>query len=113
MSGGTAGGAITDLARFNELRQTYGMNLNPVAMYEYDYPDIDGVVYHFYYPMFQLAVQYVVDPNGHGRSYVDLKNLFMDVSVGVPFETAFQNRLGISVQNYESQFFSLMNGYLQ
>ena len=113
VSGGTAGGVVTDLARLNELRQTYGMNLNPVAMFEYDYPDIDGVVYNYYYPMFQLAVEYLVDPNGHGRSYVDLKNLFMDVSVGVSFETAFQNRMGISVQNYEAQFFALMNGYLQ
>jgi hypothetical protein len=62
--------------------------------------------------MFQLAVEYLVDENGHGKTFEDLKNLFLDVSVGVSFQTAFKNRLGISVKEYEMQFFDLMNDYL-
>ncbi len=42
-----------------------------------------------------------------------LKNLFLDVSVGVAFPTAFKNRFEMSLGEYEGQFFDLMNGYLQ
>jgi hypothetical protein len=82
-------------------------------MHLYDYPDIDGVGYYYYYPMFQLAVEYLVDINGHGKSFNDLKNLLLDVSVGVPFPIAFNNRFEISLAEYERQFFDLMNDYLQ
>jgi hypothetical protein len=113
VSGGTAGGSITDLDKLNELRQMYGWSLNPINMHLYDYPDIDGVGYYYYYPMFQLAVEYLVDINGHGKSFNDLKNLLLDVSVGVPFPIAFNNRFEISLAEYERQFFGLMNAYLQ
>ena len=113
VSGGTAGGSITDLDKMNELRQTYGWSLNPVSMHRYDYPNIDGVIYFYYYPMFQLAVEYLVDMNGHGKTFIDLKSLFLDVSVGVPFPAAFENWFEISLWDYENQFFDLMNDYLQ
>lgn len=112
MSGGTAGGRIADLDKLNELRQKYGWTLNPIKMHLYDYPDVGGIIYYYYYPMFQLAVEYLTDPDGHGKSYKDIKDLFLDVSVGVPFQTAFKNRLGITVREYEIQFFNLMNEYL-
>jgi hypothetical protein len=112
VSGGTAGGRITDLQTFNALRNQYG-SLNPIAMHRYEYPDIESIVYYYYYPMFQLAVEFLVDVNGHGKSFSDIKNLFMDVSVGVPFHTSFKNRLGLSVSEYKVQFFALMNNYLQ
>ena len=62
--------------------------------------------------MFQLAVEYLVDIAGQDKSFIDLKNLFMDVSVGVEFETAFEDRLEISLQEYEREFFGSMNDYL-
>ena len=67
VSGGTAGGSITDLQKFNELRTQYG-SLSPIAMHRYEYPDIELIAYYYYYPMFQLAAEYLVDANGHGRS---------------------------------------------
>jgi len=113
VSGGTAGSRITDLDQMNELRQKYGSSLNPIKMHLYEYPDVDGIIFYYYYPMFQLAVEYLVDVNGHGKSFNDIKNLFMDVSVGVPFPTAFENRFGMSLLEYEVQFFDLMSDYLQ
>ncbi|MGB3097405.1 MAG: hypothetical protein WBB46_11825 [Candidatus Deferrimicrobiaceae bacterium] len=62
--------------------------------------------------MFQLAAEYLVDANGHGKKVNDFKNLLLDVRNGVPFPTAFQNRFGMSLSEYESQFFALMNAYL-
>lgn len=112
VSGGTAGGSITDLAKMNALIQEYG-SLNPIAMHQYNYPDVELIAYYYYYPMFQLAVEYLIDVNGHGRTLNDVKELLLDVRNGVPFPTAFNNRFGISVAQYESQFFNLMNNYLQ
>ncbi len=111
-AGGTAGGEITDLAKFNDLIATYGL-LNPIAMHAYDYPNTPGIVYNYYYPMFQLAVTYLLDPNGHGSSMRDLRDLFLDVRGGTRFATAFENRFGIGLAQYEAQFFNLMSGYLQ
>jgi hypothetical protein len=111
VSGGTAGGAITDLATLNDRIATYGQ-LNPIAMHVYDYPDIEGVAYNFYYPMFQLAVTYLVDQEGHGGTYEDLKDLFLDVRNGTDFSAAFESRFGISLKDYEDSFFGLMNEYL-
>ena len=112
VSGGTAGGRISDLNQLNVLRQQYGWHLNPILMHQYNYPNVEGIIYYYYYPMFQLAVEYLVDINGHGKSFGDIKNLYTDISVGVPFDTAFENRLGINVADYELQFFDLMNDYL-
>ncbi len=111
VAGGTAGGSITDLQKFNELRNRYG-SLNPVAMHRYDYPDIESIAYYYYYPMFQLAVEYLVDENGLGRTMEDVRNLLLDVRNGVPFPAAFQNRFGMSLPEYENRFFGLMNAYL-
>ncbi len=112
VSGGTAGGSITDLQRFNELRNQYG-SLNPIAMHRYEnYPDTNLIAYNYLYPMFQLAVEYLVDANGHGKTMDDVRNLLMDVRNGVPFPTAFQNRFGMSLSEYENQFFALMTAYL-
>jgi hypothetical protein len=106
VSGGTAGGSVT------ELRNQYG-SLNPIAMHRYeDYPDTNLIGYNYLYPMFQLAVEYLVDANGHGKTMDDVRNLLMDVRNGVPFPAAFQNRFGMSLSEYESQFFALMNAYL-
>jgi len=111
VSGGTAGGSITDLQKFTELRNQYG-SLNPIAMHRYEYPDVELIAYYYYYPMFQLAVEYLVDANGYGGTINDVKNLLMDVRNGVPFPTAFQNRFGMSLSEYESQFFDRMTAYL-
>ena len=111
VSGGTAGGSITDLQKFNELRNQYGSR-NPIAMHRYEYPNIEGIAYYYYYPMFQLAAEYLVDANGHGGTLNDAKNLLLDVRNGVPFSTAFQNRFGMSLAEFENQFIALMNAYL-
>ncbi len=111
VSGGTAGGNITDLAKMNQLLTEYG-SLNPIKMHSYNYPDIELIAY-YYYPMFQLAVQYLLDENGYGKTMNDFKNLFLDVRDGIAFSTSFENRFEMSLLDYEEQFFDLMNDYLQ
>jgi hypothetical protein len=112
VSGGTAGDPVTDLTTMNELRETYG-SLNPIAMHRYAYPDIELVAYNYYYPMFQLAVEYLIDENGHRKTLNDFTNLFLDVRNGVAFPTAFEHWFGMSLSEYEDRFFDLMTDYLQ
>ncbi len=111
VSGGTAGGAVTSRAKMADLIATYG-DLNPIAMHQYRYPDIDGVAYNYYYPMFQLAATYLVDAKGHARAWRDLRDLLLDVRSGTPFATAFEDRFGIGLAQYEEEFFDRMNDYL-
>ena len=66
ISGGTAGAQVTDLGNLNELISTYG-RLNPIAMHQYRYPNTEGIIYNYYYPMFQLAVTYLFDADGVPR----------------------------------------------
>ena len=111
VSGGTAGGSITSLAKLEELIAAFG-ELNPIAMHQYRYPDIDGVIYYYYYPMFELAVGYLLDPASTGREKTDVRDLFFDARDGVLFATAFEDRFGISLADYEAQFFDLVRGFL-
>ncbi|NNG15875.1 MAG: hypothetical protein HKM89_05280, partial [Gemmatimonadales bacterium] len=112
MAGGTAGGSITGKARFDQLIAAYG-RLNPIAMHKYtDYPSGSNIVFEYCYPMFQLAATYLFDPRGHGASLVELRELYLDVRDGAVFATAFENRLGISLAEFEAQFFTLMNDYV-
>ena len=102
---------IDSQKKMTDLISTYGP-LNPISMHLYDYPDIERIEVDYYYPMFQLAVTYLTDPNGRGKSMPDLKNLLVDARDGIPFSAAFENRFGISAKDYEEQFFDLMNEYL-
>jgi hypothetical protein len=67
---------------------------------------------HFHYPMFQLAVEYLMDEDGQGRSPADARDVFIDVAEGASFEAAFEDRMGISLTDYERDFFDLMEEYL-
>jgi hypothetical protein len=73
----------------------------------------DATVLNEYYLLFELAVRYLVDPNGLGRSVVDMKNLYLDIRRGDSFTKAFEGRLQLSVADYEANFFDLMRDYLR
>ena len=111
VAGGTAGGSVRGLTKLEELIGTYG-ELNPIAIHRYGYPDIEMVEFYYYYPMFELAVGYLLDPAGAGREKPNIRDLFLDVREGVVFATALENRLGISLTEYEAQFFDLMRDFL-
>lgn len=112
VSGGTAGGSITSLAKFEEVIADFG-ELNPIAMHhQSQYPNIEGVAYFYYYPMFELAVNYLLDPAGAGVEKPDFRDIYLDVRDGETFAIAFENCLGISLTEYESDFFELMRDFL-
>ena len=81
--------------------------------YSWTYPDIENVITFYYYPMFWLAVKYLMDPDGQGGSFYDVRDVLIDVANGVQFSTSLKDRFGVSLIEYEEQFFDLMSDYLQ
>ena len=105
--GVTSGGAIRSLDQLEDLTSTYG-RASPIV-FKRDFSE-DRI--HFLYPMFQLAVEYLLDDDGHGRSLDDMRNLIIDVGQGSTFADAFESRMGIGLDDYETRFFDLMDDYL-
>ena len=86
---------------------------NPVAVHTWlDFRAVDRNATGAYGPYYELAVRYVMDDNGHDRSWDDIKNLFLDMRQGLSFSQSFGNRMGLSLAEYEQNFFDLMLVYL-
>ena len=97
--------AVTSLQRLNELTSTYG-ELNPISIKTYNYPDIEYVAVNYFYPMFQLAANYLLDPIGRGSTWIDVKNIFLDIRNGGTFSNSFESRFGITLLEFENNFLS-------
>ena len=114
LSGGTTGGAPRTVDQIDGLIADYG-RINPIA-WRVDLPMSEvlasDVYPRYYYPMAQLAAEYLLDPEGLGRSPEDLAAVMLDMGNDIAFAEAFENRIGISQSDYETQFFALMDGYL-
>jgi hypothetical protein len=112
LTGGTAGGAIRTLDQLNDLTAEYG-HRSPIA-YKSDSQVVAGsnAVFYYDYPMSGLAVEYLIDPAGLGKTPEDLTRILLDMADDVPFTNAFETHLGISVYDYGDRFFALMGDYL-
>ncbi len=116
-----SGGAGSPVDTVDKLR-TWRTNManvpgagNPIAIFTWtDFPqeirDANRTIE--YYPLFQLATRYLVDPLGLGKTMDDLTAMYDDLGDGVAFEDAFQANFGLSVQVYEADFFNRMEAFL-
>jgi len=117
VTGGTSAGAIRELGHMNYLTAKYGQ-LSPVSFKsdgqvgDWSKKETATAGFEYLYPMYQLAVEYLMDADGFGKLPQDLIGIFTDIGNGFDFPTAFENRVGISLTDYEGQFFDLMNDYL-
>ena len=66
-----------------------------------------------YYLFFELAFRYLVDPTGHGKTLLDVKNMYLDIREGLSFEETFERRMGLRVDDYEADFFDIIQEYLR
>jgi len=113
ISGGSTGGAPRTLDQVDELIAQYG-RINPIS-WQVDIPFSDlapGAYSNYYYPMAQLAVEYLLDPRGMDKTPADLAAVMRDMGDDVPFAEAFERHMGISQADYETRFFALMDAYL-
>jgi hypothetical protein len=84
---------------------------NPIAIHQNeDYPP--GADKHQYYRFFELAMRYLLDRRGMGKSFSDVLDLFYDMRDGISFPVSFQDNFGISVSDYEDEFYDRMRAYL-
>jgi hypothetical protein len=119
IAGGTNAPPIVDRATLDHLTSTYG-ELNPIAQHiGDDYTVEEG--YAYYYPMYELAVRYLVDPATLNNPLTTFRDLFLELKGTQPcyvggvcseFEIAFNVRMGINLADYEPRFFEIIRAYL-
>ena len=97
--------------QLDRLTGEYGA-VSPIAVKSYSQISNPEAGEYFHYPMFQLAVDYLMDDEGHGRSPADMRDVMIDVAQGDSFEAAFEHRMGLRVDDFENEFFGLMDSYL-
>lgn len=84
---------------------------NPVKIDQNeDFPP--GANWTQYYQFFELAMRYLLDGRGLGKSYKDVLSLFYDLRDSNTFSVSFENHFGISVDDYEDEFYDRMRAYL-
>ena len=112
LSGGTSTpGNITSLAMLDSLAAVHG-GLNPISMHAYeDFPYLDmGTLY--LYPMFELSVRYLLDPEGLGLPASSIRDMIIDGGEGAAFPASFEEKLGIGLQQFEDEYWVRIRAYL-
>ena len=103
---------LSELEAWISQNQNVAGQGNPIKIREWeDYPP--GADVHEYYRLFELAMRYLLDARGLGKSFRDVLRLFYDIRDGIPFPDSFQNRFGISVSDFENEFYTRMRTYLR
>jgi hypothetical protein len=84
---------------------------NPIKIHQNeDFPS--GADRHQYYRFFELAMRYLLDRRGMRRSFSDVLNLFYDMRNGISFPVSFRKNFGISLVDFENEFYDRMRAYL-
>ena len=107
---------LDDLNAWLATRQSLPGGGNPIKVHIWeDFPDEVAAIngQGRWYPMFELAVSYLMDQAGLERSYEDVKKLFFAVAGnGQPFSQALETHFGISLVEFEDRFFELIVPFL-
>ena len=110
-----SGGAFETIDNTSELnvwRYSAG-HTNPISIHRVEDFPIDYRRSGEYYPAYHLAVSYLLDERGLGKTLADVKNMFHYLtSSGTSFENAFQIYMGISLNYFEEHYFELMTDFL-
>lgn len=61
-----------------------------------------------YYPMFGLAVRYLLEQEGQGRTFSDVMDMYLDMIQTRDFRQSFEKIMGISVEFYQENFLELI-----
>jgi hypothetical protein len=85
-------------------------NVNPISIREKS--DHPAAASGSFYRMYHLAVQYLLNPGGRGRTADDLKAMFADIGSGIQFAGAFELHMGLSLEEYQANFWEWMEAYL-
>jgi len=112
------GGQLNGITDLEDLEQWIAQNSNdpaqgnPICIHVWEDFPAGANITGYYYNVFDLTMRYFLDPNGLGKSTQDVLNLFYDVRNGALFPEAFQNYFGISLAQFEADYYDLMRAYL-
>jgi hypothetical protein len=109
------GGVFYTINNISQLNAWYAVedHINPISIHKFnDYP-LPYIRRGEYYPMFELAIRYLLDNRGHGKSLLDMKKLYFDLKRGDSFVDAFESNIGMSISYYELHFYELISEYIQ
>ncbi|RPH26051.1 MAG: hypothetical protein EHM93_19755 [Bacteroidales bacterium] len=111
-----SGGAIPPYITTNLLWDRWlegSDHINPIKIHQFNnFPVPYGRVGE-YYPAFSLAVRFLLDTKGLGKSPDDVKAMIKDMLVTRNFATSFEKYMGISVAYYEEHFNELIAEFLR
>jgi hypothetical protein len=110
-----SGGAFETIDNTEELAAWCNIegHSNPISIHRVEDFPIDYRRSGEYYPTYHLAVSYLLDKRGFGKTLTEVKNMFHDLtSSGTSFENAFQTYMGISLNYFEEHYFELMTNFL-
>jgi hypothetical protein len=62
--------------------------------------------------MFELTMRYLLDDHGLSRSLLDVKEVFLDMRDGTSFRDAFQSNFGLSVGDFQAEYFVKIRQFL-
>ena len=101
-----SGGSFPPIRDEAELEAWFAdpIQVTPILVRTYWAPIPDGALVGDYYPLFGLAVTYLLDQKGFGKTPADVKALFVDMASGMEFSEAFQLHLGFSRAMFQEQF---------
>jgi hypothetical protein len=109
-----SGGAfapITNLGQWEQWRSISG-HTNPIAIHQWADFTIPYGRTGEYYPAFSLAVRYLLDSRGLGRTPLDVKAMYADMVSSGSFAEPFARTFGMTVEEYEDHFPELIVDYL-
>lgn len=88
-------------------------NFNPVGLEFLTELPVGPLRWGEYYPLFNLAVEYLLHPQGLGKTGSDVTRMLMDIRSGAEFEDAFLNHMGLGVGDYRNNFNSWIELFLK
>lgn len=108
-------GTLNTINNISQLNTWYAVedHINPISIHKFnDYP-VPTIRIGEYYPMFELAIRYLLDNRGQGKSLLDIKQIYSDLKSGNSFVDALESNMGMSITYYELHFYELISEYIQ
>lgn len=108
------GGVFSTITTHNQVIEWLAAedHINPISIHRFQDYTVPFNRFAEYYPMFELAVRYLLDDNGQRRMISDVKLLYEALKNGDSFNNAFESNMGISLEYYENHFFELISEFL-
>jgi hypothetical protein len=102
---------VADIEDWISVNESFPGQGNPIMIHKWeDFPE--GANISGYNKVFCRTMDYLLNPKGLNKSVQDVVNLFYNMRDGEEFETSFQNNFGLSVKNFENEYYERMKAYL-